>query len=66
MNQFYSFFSMYLDSSNLLYLPDQGPFVAAFANSNLGDVSPNTNGPHCIDTGLPCDVITSTCNGQVS
>lgn len=42
----------------------QGPFVAAFGQSNEGDVSPNTKGPRCIDTGLPCDVNTSTCDGQ--
>jgi len=40
--------------------------VAAFAQSNEGDVSPNTKGPHCIDTGLPCDTNHSTCNGRVS
>ncbi|CAG5114790.1 unnamed protein product, partial [Candidula unifasciata] len=45
-------------------LPVQGSFVAAFAQSNLGDVSPNTRGPHCLDTGLPCDKETSTCNGK--
>jgi len=44
-------------------LPGSGPFVAAFASTNLGDVSPNTAGPRCIDTGLPCDKLTSTCNG---
>jgi len=38
------------------------PFVAAFANSNLGDVSPNIKGPLCIDTGLPCNYVTSTCS----
>jgi neutral ceramidase len=32
-----------------------GDFVAAFASTNLGDVSPNTMGAKCIDTGLPCD-----------
>jgi hypothetical protein len=32
-------------------LPGKGPFVAAFASTNLGDVSPNTAGPTCIDTG---------------
>ena len=37
-------------------------FVAAFANSNLGDVSPNLKGPKCQDTGLPCDYVTSTCS----
>lgn len=41
-----------------------GPFVAAFASTNLGDTSPNTNGAKCIDTGLPCDGTTSTCNGK--
>jgi hypothetical protein len=33
-------------------LPGIGRFVAAFAATNLGDVSPNTVGPKCIDTGL--------------
>lgn len=37
-------------------------FVAAFAQANLGDVSPNTAGPKCIDTGKPCDYEQSTCN----
>lgn len=32
-------------------LPGKGDFVAAFAATNLGDVSPNTAGPRCIDTG---------------
>jgi len=32
--------------------PGSSSFVAAFAQSNEGDVSPNTRGPHCIDTGL--------------
>ena len=43
----------------------QGAFVAAFAQSNEGDVSPNTKGAHCLDTGLPCDFNHSTCNGKV-
>ncbi|KAJ1416554.1 Neutral/alkaline nonlysosomal ceramidase, partial [Ochromonadaceae sp. CCMP2298] len=42
----------------------KGAFVAAFASSNLGDVSPNTNGAKCIDTGLDCDGTSSTCNGR--
>jgi neutral ceramidase len=42
----------------------QGEFVAAFASTNLGDVSPNTNGARCTDTGLPCDKLHSTCNGK--
>jgi neutral ceramidase len=37
--------------------------VAAFASSNLGDVSPNTKGPHCIDNGEECNMHTSTCDG---
>ena len=45
-------------------LPGTGPFVGAFASSNLGDVSPNTNGPKCIDTGEDCDGSSSTCNGR--
>ncbi|KAG7339665.1 neutral/alkaline non-lysosomal ceramidase [Nitzschia inconspicua] len=45
-------------------LPGQGGFVAAFASTNLGDVSPNTNGPRCLDTGEPCDLVSSTCNGK--
>ena len=45
-------------------LPGKGPFVAAFASTNLGDVSPNTKGPHCLDTGLPCDLEHSTCSGR--
>lgn len=40
----------------------QGPFVAAFFASNLGDVSPNTMGAFCPD-GTPCDPLTSTCGG---
>jgi len=45
-------------------MPGKGSFIAAFGQSNLGDVSPNTQGPHCLDTGLPCDVLTSTCNNR--
>jgi neutral ceramidase len=45
-------------------LPGQGQFVAAFGQSNEGDVSPNLMGPKCLDTGLPCDFATSTCNGR--
>ncbi|XP_067670891.1 neutral ceramidase B-like [Haliotis asinina] len=44
--------------------PGKGAFVAAFAQSNEGDVSPNTKGPHCMDSGLPCDILTSTCHGK--
>lgn len=42
--------------------PGKGAFVAAFGQSSLGDVSPNTNGPRCPD-GSPCDFAHSTCGG---
>lgn len=45
-------------------IPGRGPFVSAFSNANLGDVSPNTKGPRCIDSGLPCDMETSSCNSS--
>eukprot|EP00057_Strongylocentrotus_purpuratus_P021390 XP_011675864.1 PREDICTED: neutral ceramidase [Strongylocentrotus purpuratus] len=45
-------------------LPGKGKFVAAFASSNLGDVSSHTKGARCIDTGLPCDRNSSTCDGK--
>lgn len=45
-------------------MPGMGPFVSAFASTNLGDVSPNTAGAKCIDTGLPCEPYHSTCNGR--
>ncbi|XP_065884102.1 uncharacterized protein [Dysidea avara] len=51
-------------SYNKGQLPGQGEFVAAHSQSNEGDVSPNTKGPICIDTGKPCDYKTSTCNGR--
>ena len=46
------------------HLAGQSPFVAAFASTNLGDVSPNTEGPRCQDTGLECDLEHSTCDGR--
>jgi neutral ceramidase len=42
----------------------QGSFVAAFASSNLGDVSPNVRGARCQFSGRPCDAHSSTCSGQ--
>ena len=39
--------------------------VAAFCQANVGDTSPNTQGAFCMDTGLPCDAVHSTCNGRV-
>nr|ADK88944.1 putative ceramidase [Bovicola ovis] len=35
-------------------LQGQAKFVAAFASSNLGDVSPNTDGPKCHQSGTEC------------
>ncbi|CAG0885332.1 unnamed protein product [Cyprideis torosa] len=45
-------------------LMGKGKFVAGFASSNLGDVSPNILGARCQDTGEVCDSLTSTCNGN--
>ncbi|XP_044261927.1 neutral ceramidase-like [Tribolium madens] len=45
-------------------LVGQGRIVAAFASTNLGDVSPNIKGPRCLTTGEECDVVSSTCDGQ--
>jgi len=42
--------------------PGRGPFVAAFAQTNEGDVSPNTKGAFC-DNGQPCEFAHSTCGG---
>lgn len=42
-------------------LPGEGRFVAAFSSSNLGDVTPNTKGPYCANTGLKCDYLNSSC-----
>lgn len=46
-------------------------FVAAFAQSNEGDVSPNTLGVFCTGTDIPCDGTQETkcpsgskCNGR--
>ena len=37
-------------------------YVAAVAQSNEGDVTPNTRGAFC-DNGMPCEVAHSTCGG---
>jgi len=50
--------------SNLHFVFKKGSFVAAFGSANHGDVSPSTNGAKCIDTGLPCDFLTSSCNNR--
>ncbi|KAK9816671.1 hypothetical protein WJX72_003530 [[Myrmecia] bisecta] len=39
-------------------------FMAGFGQANVGDTSPNTHGTFCMDTGLPCDAVHSTCNGR--
>lgn len=58
---------LFEQEKNKGYLPGQGPFVAGFASSNLGDVSPNILGPHCVNTGETCDNDKSTCpNGGPS
>ncbi|GIX98692.1 neutral ceramidase [Caerostris darwini] len=45
-------------------LPGKGPFVAAFAQSNAGDVSPNIFGARCpSNVSDICDIETSTCKG---
>eukprot|EP01119_Soliformovum_irregulare_P003951 TRINITY_DN14980_c0_g1_i1.p1 TRINITY_DN14980_c0_g1~~TRINITY_DN14980_c0_g1_i1.p1 ORF type:complete len:704 (-),score=205.22 TRINITY_DN14980_c0_g1_i1:76-2187(-) len=44
-------------------VPGMGPFVAAFAQTNEGDVSPNTRGAFC-DNGRPCETAHSTCGGS--
>ena len=52
-------------------LPSHGKFVAAFGQSNEGDVSPNTLGSYCTGTELSCDGTRdskcpngTTCNGR--
>jgi len=57
-------FEQTMNGNTSVVWPGHGDFVAAFAQTSSGDVSPNTNGPHCLDTGLPCDVLHSTCNGR--
>mmetsp|Transcript_53026 Transcript_53026/g.133332 ORF Transcript_53026/g.133332 Transcript_53026/m.133332 type:complete len:699 (-) Transcript_53026:33-2129(-) len=41
----------------------RGPFVAAFGQTNEGDVSPRTRGAFCPD-GSPCDHVKATCGGK--
>ena len=40
------------------------PFVAAFASANLGDTSPNTESPRCMNSREPCSNNRSTCEGE--
>ncbi|KAJ6634841.1 Neutral ceramidase [Pseudolycoriella hygida] len=46
---------------NVNDLPGQGEFVATFAPTNLGDVSPNIKSPKCEYSGKDCDRISSSC-----
>uniref|UniRef100_A0A671RJL9 Neutral ceramidase n=1 Tax=Sinocyclocheilus anshuiensis TaxID=1608454 RepID=A0A671RJL9_9TELE len=46
---------------NIGFLPGEGPFVAGFSSSNLGDSSPNILGPVCVNTGEKCDYLNSSC-----
>eukprot|EP00879_Flechtneria_rotunda_P016060 GHRR01016798.1.p1 GENE.GHRR01016798.1~~GHRR01016798.1.p1 ORF type:complete len:712 (+),score=214.79 GHRR01016798.1:134-2269(+) len=39
-------------------------FTAAFAQSSVGDTSPNVLGAYCLDTGEPCVMSSSTCGGR--
>lgn len=48
---------------NPMARPGKGKFVAAFANSNSGDVSPNTKGAKCLETGESCE-LTGVCKGR--
>lgn len=52
-------------------IPSNAKFIAAFAQSNEGDVSPNTFGSFCTGTDIPCDATRETkcpsgskCNGR--
>lgn len=63
-NRGYASYALERDINGIEVPTGKGSFVAAFASTNLGDVSPNTAGPRCIDTGLPCDGSKSTCNGR--
>ena len=63
-NRGYASYSLEREINGAEVATGKGSFVAAFASTNLGDVSPNTMGAKCIDTGLPCDGTHSSCNGR--
>jgi neutral ceramidase len=63
-NRGYASYALERDINGKDVQPGKGAFVAAFASTNLGDVSPNTMGAKCIDTGLPCEGTSSSCNGR--
>ncbi|XP_031416416.1 neutral ceramidase [Clupea harengus] len=52
---------LFEQEKNINALPGEGSFVAAFASSNLGDVTPNIMGPYCLNTGEKCDYLNSSC-----
>lgn len=58
------FLSMSRRVRSVLRQGNKPRFVAAFCQTNCGDVSPNVLGAFCIDTGLPCDFNHSTCGGK--
>jgi len=59
--RYLDFFEM-ADGQVSFFLFEQGPFVAAFASSNLGDVTPNVKGPRCQKSGKPCDIPGPSCD----
>ncbi|XP_054838662.1 neutral ceramidase [Eublepharis macularius] len=52
---------LFEQEKNKGYLTGEGPYVAAFGSSNLGDVSSNTKGPHCTNTGESCENLNNYC-----
>jgi neutral ceramidase len=52
------------DRNELNNFAQTHPVLSPLSNNPTQDVSPNTDGAKCIDTGLPCDAVTSTCNGR--
>lgn len=42
------------------------PFIAAFAQANVGDTSPNTQGAFCLDTSMCQNPSSLFCNAQTS
>jgi len=59
-------FEKYMNSNSIdedqisILKSKKNPFIAAFCQSNEGDVSPNTKGAFC-PNGSPCDAATSLC-----
>lgn len=53
-------FERYMNGNNTV--TGRGTFISAFAQTNSGDVSPNTRGAFC-KNGSPCEVAHSTCGG---